>query len=234
MNEIIEKFCRMGDEANKLFSSGFYKDAEKKFAEIISKLEAEKKIDSYLISKSVLGLLISAIKNQEFEKALEIWNNHPEDSIYAVGIYGLENAQTSVHDMFIYDFICAYLHSLSHNKPKNSAHAINLYMSRICQHASHLKDQKMMRLALSNWKQHLKEVFAQSIPHELAAPLIKFEKKYGEVVALMAIDFPKLAAWEKPDDFREMSRFIDIDDKKLKKLGLENLTAANQRKVQRK
>jgi hypothetical protein len=223
MNELIQKLCSKGDEAHKLFSSGFYKNAEKKFYEILKEIEHEKKVDSYVVSKAVLGLLLSSIKLQNFEKALEIWNNHAEDSVYAIGIYGLENAQTAVHDMFVYDFVCAYLHSLSHNTPKNSAQAINLYMSRICQHATQAKDQKLMRLAISNWKQHLREVFPHSIPHELAAPLIKFEKKFGEVVALMALDFPKLANWVKPDDFREMSRLINLDAAQLNAMGLGQL-----------
>ena len=224
MNAMLEKFCLTGNDGNKLFMSGFYKDADKKFSEILTSLEKEKKVDSYLISKSILGLLISAIKSQNFSKALEIWVNHSEDSIYAVGIYGLENAQTSVQDMFLYDFLCAYLHSISHAKPKNSAHAINLYMSRVCAHAAEANDKKMMRLALSNWKQHLREVFPESIPHELASPLIKFEKKFGEAVTLMAIDFPRLSDWKKPDDFREMSRFIEVDVSQLSNLGLKKTT----------
>ncbi len=223
MNELIQKLCAQGDEANKLFSSGFYKDAEKKFSEILKQIEAKNQKDSYVVSKAVLGLLMTSIKLQNFEKALEIWNNHSQDSVFAIGIYGLENAQTSVHDMLIYDFVCAYLHSLSHNKPKNSAQAINLYMSRICQHATEAKNQSVLRLAISNWKQHLREVFAQSIPHELASPLIKFEKKFGETVPLMALDFPKLSKWEKPDDFREMSRLMNLDATQLKGMGLGRL-----------
>jgi len=221
MTDLVEKLCILGNEANKLFASGFYKDATKKYLEIITRLEQAEKVDSYIVSKSVLGLLMTAIKAQDFEKAVEIWTTHQEDSVYAVGIYGLENAQTSVHDMFIYDFICAYLHSLSENTARESAKAINLYMSRVCEHAFELKDQNLIRLALSNWKQHLREVFAHSIPHEMAATLIKYEKKFGEVVPLSAIDFPKLSKWQKPDDFREMSRFFEADEQKLKSLGHE-------------
>jgi len=220
MDEMVEKLCHIGNEANKLYTSGFFSEAERKYFEILSSLEQSKKIDSYIVSKAVLGLLLTSIKSQNFERAITLWTNHGENSIFAVGISGLENAQTSVHDMFIYDFICAYLHSVSVNKPGESAKAVNLYMSRVCQHAFEIKDQKMIRLALSNWKQHLREVFDRPVPHDYAAELIRFEKKYGEVVPLMTIDFPKLTSWEKPNDFREMSRFIDIDEKKLKSLGL--------------
>ncbi len=221
MEELVEKLSDLGNEANKLFASGFYKEAEKKYLEIISILQKSKKIDSYIVSKSVLGLLLAAIKSQNFERAITIWVKHSANSIFAVGISGLENAQTSVQDMFIYDFICAYLHSVSAGKAQVSAKAVNLYMSRVCEHALEVKDKKIMRLALSNWKQHLREVFNQSIPHGNATELIKYEKKFGEAVPLATIDFPKLSAWQKPDDFREMSKFIDIDKKKLNTIGIE-------------
>ncbi len=221
MDALVEKLCGIGNEANKLFTSGFYKEAEKKYGEILSLLQKSKKMDTYIVSKSVLGLLLASIKSQNFERAITIWVKHSANSIFAVGISGLENAQTSVHDMLVYDFACAYLHSLSAGKPQSSAKAVNLYMSRVCEHALELKDQKMMKLALSNWKQHLREIFDHSLPHGAAQELIKFEKKFGEVVPLATIDFPKLSVWQRPDDFREMSRFIDIDEAKLKTIGLE-------------
>lgn len=221
MDAMLEKLCDTGNDANKLFASGFYKEAEKKYLEIMAQLRKSKKMDSYVVSKSVLGLLLAAIKSQNFERAINIWVKHSADSIFAVGISGLENAQTSVHDMIVYDFICAYLHSVSVNKAQSSAKAVNLYMSRVCEHALETKDKEMMRLALSNWKQHLREVFTQSIPHEIATELIKFEKKFGEAVKVGTIDFPKLSAWQKPDDFREMSRFLNVDEKELKAIGYE-------------
>lgn len=221
MEAMLEKLCDIGNEANKLFASGFYKEAEKKYLEIIALIRKSKKMDSYIVSKSVLGLLLTAIKSQNFDRAITIWVKHSADSIFAVGISGLENAQTSVHDMLVYDFICAYLHSVSVNKAQSSAKAVNLYMSRVCEHAIGAGDKNTMRLALSNWKQHLREVFEQSIPHGSAAELIKFEKKFGEAAPLSAIDFPKLSAWQRPNDFREMSKFIDLDDQKLKAMGLE-------------
>ncbi len=221
MDEMLSKLCDLGNEANKLFASGFHKEAEKKYLQIVSQIRNSKSMDSYLVSKSVLGLLLTAIKSQNFERAISIWVNHSAESIFSVGISGLENAQTSVHDMLVYDFICAYLHSISVNKAQSSAKAVNLYMSRVCEHALELKDKKIMRLALSNWKQHLREVFNQSIPHGSAVELIKYEKKFGEAVPVANIDFPKLSDWQKPDDFREMSKFINLDEQKLKKMGLE-------------
>ncbi len=221
MDQIVEKLCDVGNEANKLFASGFYKEAEKKFLEIMTTLERSKKMDSYIVSKSVLGLLVTAVKSQSFERATNIWVNHSAESFFAVGISGLENAQTSVHDMLVYDFICAYLHTLTAAKPQHAAKAVNLYLSRICEHALEMKDQGLMKMALSNWKQHLREIFDSSLPHGIATELIKFERKFGKVVPLATIDFPKLSSWQKPDDFREMSRFIDMDEKTLGTFGVK-------------
>ncbi len=226
MDQIAEKLCEIGNEANKLFASGFYKEAEKKYLEIITKLEKSKQMDSYIVSKSVLGLLITAVKSQNFERAAHIWVNHSADSVFSIGIAGLENAQTSVHDMLVYDFVCAYLHTVTDSKPQHAAKAVNLYLSRVCEHALELKDEKLMKLALSNWKQHLREIYSSSLPHGVATELIRFEKKFGKVVSLSTIDFPKLSNWKKPDDFREMSRLLNVNE--------GDLTASNLGGINRK
>jgi hypothetical protein len=150
------------------------------------------------------------VKLGDFKAAYQVWNAELEESIYGIGIYALESAQTTIHDMIAYDMICAFLHSLAETDSKEAGSAINQYLSRVCEQAIEDGDRATMRLAVSNWKQHLKNVFGGSIPHTFAAPLIHFEKEVGEIVAPAPVDFPAPRGWDKPSDFREMSRVAEM------------------------
>lgn len=212
MNEtLFQKFCKVGQEADALFNQGRYHEAHTGYVRLLKEIETSRLVDSYLLSKITLGLLMTHIKLGEYPKAFAIWNANLEDSLFGVGIYGLEHAQTSVHDMMCYDFVCAFLHSLSAGDKKDSAKAVNQYMSRICEHLLEDGDKKSLRLAISNWKQHLKEIFGSSLPHAAATPLIEFERRLGgDSVPLQGIGFPTPSVWEKPEGFREVSRLINF------------------------
>lgn len=212
MNEtLFEKFCKVGQEADALFNQGRYREAHTGYVRLLREIETSRLADSYLISKITLGLLMTHIKLGEYSKAFAIWNAEIEASLFGIGIYGLEHAQTSVHDMMCYDFVCAFLHSLSDGDKREAAKAVNLYMSRVCEHLTEEGDKKSMRMAISNWKQHLKEIFGSSLPHVAANPLIDAERLLGgDPVPLQGIGFPPPSIWQKPEGFREVSRLINF------------------------
>jgi hypothetical protein len=205
----IDQYCRLGEKADQLLREGRTRDALKTYEEILSGIE-KGHIDSYLMAKVSLGVLRCQVKLGEFKEAYKVWNSGLEDSLHGIGIYALESAQTTVKDMVTYDMLCAFLHSLSAGDKTEMALAINQYMSRVCEHAKEQGDRDLMRLAVSNWKQHLKEVFKTSLPHEFAVELIAFERELSETVKPRPIDFPLPAAWEKPSDFFEMSRVVQM------------------------
>ncbi|MCM2282506.1 MAG: hypothetical protein NDI61_11750 [Bdellovibrionaceae bacterium] len=213
---LFQKFCKVGQEADALFHLGRYREAHVGYARLLQEIENSRLVDSYLLSKITLGLLMTHIKLGEYPQAFAIWNSTAEDSLFGLGIYGLEHAQTSVQDMICYDFVCAFLHSLSAGDKDDAATAVNQYMSRICEHFFDLSDEPMLRLAISNWKQHLKEIFGSSLPHASAKPLIETERRLmsalaigrGGAVRLQGLGFPPLSAWEKPEGFREVSHII--------------------------
>ncbi|HVK60370.1 MAG TPA: hypothetical protein VM432_02420 [Bdellovibrionales bacterium] len=209
----VEEFCQDGERADTYLRQGRPRDALKIYLDTIAKLESQGQIDSYLMAKITLGVLRCHVKLGDFKNAYTIWNADVEEGLFGIGIYALESAQTTVHDMITYDMICAFLHTLAEADEQESAAAVNQYLSRVCEHAIDEADRKTLRMAVSNWKQHLRDIFRTSVPHDAAKPLIHFERQLGETVKPAPIDFPLPTPWEKPHDFMEMSRVVQMKSK---------------------
>lgn len=213
------EICAKGEKANSLIREGRHRDALEALSEIRQDLEKQGQFDSYITGKVTLGLLRCHIKLGNFKTAFEIWNADLESSLHGVGIYALESAQTTVQDMLTYDMICAFLHTLSDSEKPAAATAVNQYLSRVCEHAAENGDRAIMRMALSNWKQHLREIYGSAIPHSSAKSLIRYEQDFGEIVKPDTISFPDPTSWERPMDFLEMSSFIDTKTLKKRRSG---------------
>lgn len=210
----LADICERGEKADQLLNEGKARDALKAFNEIMKDLEKKGDFDSYLAAKVTLSVLRCYIKLGDFKRAYAVWNANLEESLQGIGIYSLESAQTTVPDMITYDMLCAFLHTLGDNEKNATASAVNQYLSRVCEHALEQGDRSIMRTALSNWKQHLRDIFGTAVPTEYAKPLIGFEKTLGDIVKPQAIDFPKSSSWEKPRDFLEMSRLSTFKESK--------------------
>lgn len=207
-DELLEQFCKAGAEADKFLASGRYREALKVYETILSGVEKSGQLDSYLLAKVTLGTLRCHVKLADFQHAVEIWNAHMDESLYGIGVYALENAQTKIEDLLTYDMLCAFLHTMVDGDKATTAKAVNLYLSRVCEHALETGERALMVQALSNWKAHLKEIYGGAFPMDIAKSLIEFEKKFGEVVKPRAIDFPMQSPWERPKSFRETSTVI--------------------------
>lgn len=206
----LEHFCRLGERADTHLRNSRPREALKVYNDMVKELEQDGDVDSYLLAKITLGVLRCHVKLADYKAAFKVWNAGVDDGLFGIGIYALESAQTTVQDMLTYDMMCAFLHTLAAADKDESAAAVNQYLSRVCEHAIEDGDRKTLALALSNWKQHLREIFATSLPHEFAVPLIKFERELATTVATQPIDFPWPTQWEKPADFQEMSRVMQL------------------------
>ncbi len=204
----LEKFCQSGAEADAFLARGDYRAALKVYSDIYAGVEKSGQLDSYLLAKVTLGTLRCHVKLADFQQAVEIWNAHMDESLYGIGVYALENAQTKIEDLLAYDMLCAFLHTMVDGDKAASAKAVNLYLSRVCEHALESGESALMVQALANWKAHLKEIYGGAFPQEIAKSLIEFERKFGEVVKPRPIDFPMPSAWERPTTFRETSTVI--------------------------
>jgi pentatricopeptide repeat protein len=209
-----EELCIKGNQADKNLYDGRAREALKMYNEISKELEKTGHVDSYFTAKITLGVLRCYVKLGDFKSAFDVWNATQEDSVHGIGIYSLESAQTTVRDMIVYDMLCGFLHTRTDAEHNEAAAAVNQYLSRVCEHALEDGDRATMKQAISNWKQHLRDVFQSSIPFEFAEPLIRFEKTLGETVKPLPLEFPTSASWEKPSDFREMSRVSNLKEMK--------------------
>lgn len=208
----LEMFCELGAKADLAVAENRFRDALPLYRKVIAAVEKSGHLDSYLLAKVTLGTLRCHVKLAEFQDAISIWNAEidgpAEESVYGIGIYALENAQTKIEDLLVYDMICAFLHTVVESEREPAAKAVNLYMSRVCEHAADNGERALMIQVLANWKAHLREIFGGSIPHGAATTLIRFEKAFGETVKPRSIDFPLPAPWERPSHFRETSTII--------------------------
>ena len=212
-------FCTTGMKADKLYSEGRYREALTLYGRLLKDVERSGKAESFLVAKITLGLLLTNIRMGNFQEAVRIWTANLDESIYGIGIYGLEHAQTSIHDLICYDFVCAYLHSLTSEDKAQASTAVNQYMSRVCEHLREIGDQNLLRLAVSNWKQHLNEIFGSRLPFEAASSLIEIERDlFKDSVKLQAIGFPQPSDWERPTHFQEMSRVAAQNETPVRKL----------------
>jgi tetratricopeptide (TPR) repeat protein len=207
-DDAIENFSREGEAADQLAAKGNHKGALAAYKKILEAIEATGQLDSFLLAKLTLGSLRAHIKVGEFQEALEIWNAHMDQSLFGIGVYALENAQTRIDDLIAYDMVCAFLHTMIDGDKNKAAKAVNLYLSRVCEHALESGDRALMVQALSNWKVHLKEIFGGSIPQSTAGALIQFERQFGEAVRPRPIDFPLPTPWQRPKNFRETSTVV--------------------------
>lgn len=206
----LKELCDRGEKAEELLQGGHTREALKALTEIAEDLEKHGDFDSFIAAKVTLALLRCHVKLGNFKAAYEIWNSNLEDSLYGLGIYSLESAQTTLRDMIAYDMICAFLHTIGDSDKKTAAAAVNQYMSRVCEQAFEDGDRAVMRTALNNWKQHLRQIFGASIPHRIAEPLIMHERSFGESVPMEPFEFPAGSGWQRPNDFLEISRIADI------------------------
>lgn len=207
-DSLLEKFCADGASADQALAKGDFKTALKMYKSIINEVEKTGQLDSYLLAKVTLGTLRCHVKLGDFQEAIEVWNAHMDQSLYGIGVYALENAQTKIEDLIVYDMICAFLHTMVDGDKAQAAKAVNLYLSRVCEHSLESGERALMVQALANWKAHLKEIFGGSIPQPAAGSLIQFERQFGEVVKPRPIDFPLPSTWERPQNFRETSTVV--------------------------
>ncbi len=206
--KLLTQFCEIGQQADEALRAGRTKEALLAYQGIIKKVEDSGELDSYLLAKVTLGALRAHTKLANFKEAIEIWNADIEESLWGIGIYALENAQTRIEDLIVYDMICAFLHTMIDGSREQATKAVNLYLSRVCEYAEETAEKALMVQALANWKAHLKEIHQGTIPQSAAMELIHFERAFGETVKSRQIDFPLPSPWERPSSFRETSTVV--------------------------
>jgi hypothetical protein len=190
--------CALGEQADALLAAGRHADARAAYESLSAKIEESKRVDSFIVSKVALGLLLTRIEQGDLQGAHSLWLSSLEDDrghgVLGIGIHGLETGQTSVHDLMVYFLISAYMHSLS-SDPKAALVGVNDFMKRVMQYAFE-EDPELLPLALNNWRLHLKEVFnGEEVPARASHLWMEAQLRYGKKVPEAPIAFPKPSRW---------------------------------------
>lgn len=206
----FQELCQRGEKADALMKSGKHQEALKSYLAIIAELEKSGEMDSYLSAKLTLGALHAYVKVGDYKNAFSVWNATLEESVFGIGIYALESAQTAIQDMVTYDMLCAFLHTLADADKREAASAVNQYLSRVCEQAIEEGNMAVAKIAIGNWKIHLRDLFGSALPLDIAKPMIKFSQSLDPMIKSAELDFPAPASWKRPKTFREMSYVADL------------------------
>lgn len=132
--------------------------------------------DPLIMGKSVLGLLTALIFDNRVGEAHAVWID--EQSPTHLGVWSLENGQTSVHDAIAYNLVAAFLHSLSTGDRNASNHAVDSLMARNLEWA-YENDPQVVPAMINTWRRHLYEIHEGEPGPEYRWQLTQAEQRWG-------------------------------------------------------
>jgi len=206
----LEELCATGELGDEHLAAGRFDEAEKAYVELLTAMIDDGEVDAFVLAKLTLGLLLTELRRGNVESAHEIWVSEDEEDAFALGIYALENGQTSDHDFAVYLFICAFFHSIG-TDPKAAEEAVNHYMGQLCDYATS-DAPELLSVAVNNWHQHLREIYERDDP---PAEACKAVNAYGDKLANpepdRPIEFPAPGPWAISPDAVEVAE-IEAED----------------------
>ncbi|MFF2550003.1 hypothetical protein ACFVUS_03340 [Nocardia sp. NPDC058058] len=134
------------------------------------------KPDPLIAGKAVLGLLMALIFDNRVGEAHAVWID--EQGPTYLGVWALENGQTSVHDAMAYNLVAAFLHSLSTGDPNAANHAVDTLMGR-CVNWAFGTDPQVVPAMLNTWRRHLFEIHEGEPAPEYVWELGQAEQRWG-------------------------------------------------------
>jgi hypothetical protein len=196
MRVSFEEQCAAGEAADAAWAAREYANAERAYQTLLQKVTAGQELDTFVVAKIALGLLLSHIAQDDEAGAHQIWTQTREDGALGVGVWSLENGQTSVHDLMIYFLICAHLHSLNPARDQ-AVNGVNDFMSRVAAYAAE-EDPSLLPLVVSNWQVHLREIFESeldAVPREARGMFDEYSSRLS-AHARLPLAFPRPSPWK--------------------------------------
>ncbi|MEC3917200.1 hypothetical protein [Nocardia sp. CDC160] len=135
--------------------------------------------DPLIMGKATLGLLTALIFDNRVGEAHSVWVD--EQGPTYLGIWSLENGQTSVHDAIAYNLVAAFLHSLSTGDPNAANHAVDALMTRNIEWA-YENDTQAVPAMINTWRRHLLEIHSGEPAPEYRWQLTQAEQRWGHPV----------------------------------------------------
>ncbi|MFI6865471.1 hypothetical protein [Nocardia sp. NPDC050406] len=168
-----------GETADALLAAGRAGVAAAAFRALIDEAVETGSPDPLIMAKSVLGLLTALIFDDRAAEAHAVWTD--ENAATFLGIWGLENGQTSVHDAIAYSLVEAFLHALAGGDPVTAAQSVDTLMSR-CVDYAFAQDPDTVAPILNTWRQHIHEIFEGTPPPPALAALHNAEQRWGRPI----------------------------------------------------
>ncbi|MFE3188085.1 hypothetical protein ACFXHA_03695 [Nocardia sp. NPDC059240] len=137
------------------------------------------KPDPLIMGKATLGLLTALIFDNRVGEAHSVWVD--EHGPTYLGIWSLENGQTSVHDAIAYNLVAAFLHSLSTGDPNAANHAVDSLMNRNVEWA-YENDPQVVPGMINSWRRHLYEIHNGEPAPEYRWHLTQAEQRWGHPI----------------------------------------------------
>ncbi|MTJ63452.1 hypothetical protein GL305_22965 [Nocardia seriolae] len=135
--------------------------------------------DPLIMGKATLGLLTALIFDNRVGEAHSVWVD--EHGPTYLGVWSLENGQTSVHDAIAYNLVAAFLHSLSTGDPNAANHAVDALMSRNVEWA-YENDPQAVPAMINTWRRHLLEIHSGEPAPEYRWQLTQAEQRWGHPI----------------------------------------------------
>jgi hypothetical protein len=143
--------CKRGEAADLCLRSGEPAEAIAGYQAMIDTMFSKKSVDSFIMGKCALGLMLALIKKNDPEAAGAIWlSDQRHDRREEIGLLAITRGQTSVHDLMIYFMLCAYFHSMSAGDKPAALQSIHRYMGKVADYAFS-KDTSLLPCILNNW-----------------------------------------------------------------------------------
>ncbi|MFB8000973.1 hypothetical protein [Nocardia sp. NPDC056000] len=148
--------------------------------------------DPLIAGKAVLGLLMALIFDNRVGEAHAVWID--EQGPTYLGVWALENGQTSVHDAMAYNLVAAFLHSLSTGDPNAANHAVDTLMGR-CVNWAFGTDPQVVPAMLNTWRRHLFEIHEGEPAPEYLWELGQAEQRWGGPLPESALYWMRPYPW---------------------------------------
>ncbi|WP_067526200.1 hypothetical protein [Nocardia uniformis] len=168
-----------GETADALLAAGRAGLAAAAFRALIDEVAEKGQPDSLIMGKSVLGLLTALIFDDRAAEAHAVWTDETGPTF--LGIWALENGQTSVHDAIAYALVEAFLHALGGGDPVAAANSVDALMAR-CVDFAFAHDPDTVAPILNTWRQHIHEIFDGTPPPPALAALHQAEQRWGHPI----------------------------------------------------
>jgi hypothetical protein len=161
---------------------------------------ARKKIDTYLMAKATLGVMLAYVQLGEFQEAHSIWTCGDE-SHWRIGTLSIDEGALSVSDTILYMQLTAFLHSLSAGDKGQATVAVNTVCNTLCNYYQE-NEPDLLSEMLNQWRLYLGEIYEKKVPPEAQQELRTFSAQAGVKPSgygkLKFIRFPE--SWESPGD----------------------------------